>query len=63
LSSRPTGTARAHTDQWAYDPPGFPPATRIDEDAVGHYRWIRDETRAFVELLPGGITGGEASSL
>ncbi len=34
------------------DPPRLAANARTDEEAMGHYRRVRDEIRAFVELLP-----------
>ncbi len=37
------------------DPPRLSAAAASEEDALGHYRRIRDEIRAFVENLPNTI--------
>ena len=37
------------------DPPRLAKAARTDEEAMGHYRRVRDEIRAFVETIPGSI--------
>ena len=34
------------------DPPGLAKSARTLEEALGHYRRVRDEIRAFVESLP-----------
>ena len=34
------------------DPPRLPKDAKTDEEALGHYRRVRDEIRAFVETLP-----------
>lgn len=35
------------------DPPRLAAATRSEEEALTHYRRVRDEIRAFIETLPG----------
>jgi arsenate reductase len=35
------------------DPPALARGARSEEEALGHYRRVRDEIRAFVESLPG----------
>jgi arsenate reductase len=35
------------------DPPRLAKSARSEEEALGHYRRVRDEIRAFVEDLPG----------
>jgi arsenate reductase (thioredoxin) len=37
------------------DPPKLAQDTATEEEALGHYRRVRDEIRAFVETLPGGL--------
>jgi len=37
------------------DPPKLAKDARSDEEAMGHYRRVRDEIRAFVECLPGAL--------
>src|SRR4051812_5060982 len=37
------------------DPPRLATDAKTDEDALRHYRRVRDEIRAFVEALPGGL--------
>ena len=39
------------------DPPRLAKAARTDEEAMGHYRRVRDEIRAFVETIPGSLSG------
>ena len=39
------------------DPPKLAAAARTEEDALSHYRRVRDEIRMFVEQLPGKIAG------
>jgi arsenate reductase len=34
------------------DPPGLAKTAASEEEALGHYRRVRDEIRAFVETLP-----------
>jgi arsenate reductase len=38
------------------DPPYLARAARSEEEAMGHYRRIRDQIRAFVENLPDALT-------
>jgi arsenate reductase len=40
------------------DPPKLAAAAGTEEEALGHYRRVRDEIRAFVESLPDGLTDG-----
>jgi len=48
------------------DPPRLANGTRSDEEAMPHYRRVRDEIRAFVETLPAALiprqTGGQSSN-
>ena len=37
------------------DPPRLARDARTEEEALGHYRRVRDEIRAFVERLPGAL--------
>ena len=37
------------------DPPALAKGTRTEEEALVHYRRVRDEIRAFIERLPGAI--------
>ncbi len=37
------------------DPPKLAAGARTEEEALGHYRRVRDEIRAFVERLPGAL--------
>ncbi len=39
------------------DPPRLARTARSDEEAMIHYRRVRDEIRAFVETLPGSVLG------
>ena len=41
------------------DPPRLAEDARDDEQALAHYRRVRDEIRAFVEGLPGVLPGFE----
>jgi arsenate reductase len=38
------------------DPPRLAREATSEEEALGHYRRVRDEIRAFVERLPGELT-------
>jgi len=40
------------------DPPRLAKNCRDEEEALFHYRRVRDEIRAFVEQLPGSLEGG-----
>jgi arsenate reductase len=37
------------------DPPSLAQSAATEEEALGHYRRVRDEIRAFVETLPGAL--------
>ena len=37
------------------DPPKLAKTAKSEEEALGHYRRVRDEIRKFVETLPGGL--------
>ena len=39
------------------DPPALARGAKSEEEALGHYRRVRDEIRAFVETLPGVLSG------
>ena len=39
------------------DPPRLAARAKSEDEALGHYRRIRDEIRAFVETLPEGLRG------
>ena len=39
------------------DPPGLARNARTEQEALAHYRRVRDEIRAFVETLPQALTG------
>ena len=41
------------------DPPKLAAAAKTEEEALGHYRRVRDEIRRFVESLPGSLATGE----
>ena len=43
------------------DPPRRARDARTEEEALGHYRRVRDEIRAFVEQLPEALTGYRAA--
>ena len=45
------------------DPPRLAQSAKTEEEALGHYRRVRDEIRTFVEKLPGSLrpTDGKAS--
>jgi arsenate reductase len=38
------------------DPPKLARAARTQEEALGHYRRVRDEIRAYIETLPEALT-------
>jgi arsenate reductase len=38
------------------DPPKLAKTAKDEEEALAHYRRVRDEIRAFVETLPGALT-------
>jgi arsenate reductase len=42
------------------DPPQLAKNARSDEEAMGHYRRIRDEIRVFVERLPQALVSSDA---
>ncbi len=37
------------------DPPALSADAKTDEEAMPHYRRVRDEIRAFIETLPGAV--------
>ena len=37
------------------DPPKLAKTAKTEEEALGHYRRVRDEIRAFIETLPEGL--------
>ena len=39
------------------DPPALAQNAASEEEALGHYRRVRDEIRAYVETLPGSLPG------
>jgi arsenate reductase len=44
------------------DPPRLAKVAKSEAEAVGHYRRVRDEIRAFVETLPPGLWGMRGES-
>ena len=38
------------------DPPRLAKSAKTDDEVLAHYRRVRDEIRAFIETLPGGVT-------
>lgn len=44
------------------DPPALARSARSDEEALDHYRRVRDEIRAFIETLPGALTRKEPAT-
>jgi len=40
------------------DPPALAKGAKTEAEALGHYRWVRDEIRAFVERLPEALLRG-----
>jgi len=54
----PTGAKVLHVG--FDDPPKLAQGAATDEEALGHYRRVRDEIRAFVETLPESLTNCEA---
>ncbi len=45
------------------DPPYLASDASSDEEAMPHYRRVRDEIRAYVETLPGALDGGNAMNV
>jgi len=43
------------------DPPALARGAATEEEAMKHYRRVRDEIRAFVSTLPGVLSEGEGS--
>ncbi len=43
------------------DPPRLAAGAKTEEDALAHYRRVRDEIRAFVETLPSSLVTSPAS--
>ena len=41
------------------DPPRLARTARSEEEALGHYRRVRDEIRAFVENIPSSLEAGD----
>lgn len=44
------------------DPPRLAAGARTEEEALTHYRRVRDEIRAFVETLPGSLKDDDMKS-
>ena len=44
------------------DPPRLAQDSRSEQEALGHYRRVRDEIRRFVESLPGTVATAQASA-
>lgn len=44
------------------DPPRLARGARSEDEAMAHYRRVRDEIRAFVESLPGALTRASTST-
>ena len=42
------------------DPPRLAREASTEDEALGHYRRVRDEIRAFVETLPASLEGGDS---
>ena len=40
------------------DPPRLAKNAQTEEEALGHYRRVRDEIKAFIETLPGALGAG-----
>ena len=38
------------------DPPALAKTAKTEAEAIGHYRRVRDEIRAFIETLPAGLS-------
>jgi arsenate reductase (thioredoxin) len=53
----PGGIKRVHVS--FEDPPRLAKTARSEEEALGHYRRVRDEIRRFVESLPEGLASQE----
>jgi len=43
------------------DPPKLAKTAKTEEEALGHYRRVRDEIRAFVEKMPGNLRASTGS--
>ena len=44
------------------DPPALAKGAKTEEEALGHYRRVRNEIREFVESLPHGLTANRSAS-
>jgi arsenate reductase len=42
------------------DPPRLAKSAKTEAEALAHYRRVRDEIRAFIEMLPQGLCSTEA---
>jgi arsenate reductase len=51
----PGATRRVHVS--FEDPPRLARNARSEQEALAHYRRVRDGIRAFIETLPGALTG------
>lgn len=56
----PGPTLRLHVD--FDDPPRLAAGAATEEEALGHYRKVRDEIRAFVEALPSSLGSSRAET-
>jgi arsenate reductase len=45
------------------DPPRLAAGAASDDEAMEHYRRVRDEIRAFVESMPGSIEGAGGGNI
>jgi arsenate reductase len=54
----PADTAMVHAG--FDDPPKLAASARSEEEALEHYRRVRDEIRAYVEGMPGSLEADEA---
>jgi arsenate reductase len=55
----PAGTRVLHVG--FEDPPRLAEGAKSEEEALAHYRRVRDEIRRFVETLPGRFTLGDGA--
>ena len=44
------------------DPPALAKRAKTEEEALGHYRRVRDEIKTFIETLPASLTGRKESA-
>ncbi len=62
--SCPVFPGRAMTIHQSFDdPPSLAKGAASEEEALGHYRRVRDEIRAFVETLPGALSGVKETAM